>query len=681
MRKSLLTCMFILIVVMFSVTPLISQMAVYDTVSVHDLQYLENPVFDAAHPELQESVWFGDTVTVKAYVRHSPREFWIGARWACYVTEDLDEPQDPWSGFFVIQSDSTEINTLFSFIQEGDEVYFTGKLSTYTGLTQLEVYEGGAVYAPDPVIPITIVSSGNTLPIPKVVTLADLATHVAGEQWESQYVRVENCIITNNDYSSGMAVITDGTATGYIDDYFMYFRKFYDNRIIHWPANGTSINIQGYTRDIGYDYFSINPRDTTDIEVLSNPPLISEISRDIGFPKSTDAVNVTATIIDNVTVAGAILHYSVDWGTFVELAMIASRTVYGAQIPAQPNNSYVRYFISAVDNVGDFSQMPGDTSGRVYYYVVKDDGPSIKDIQYTWGYTYEGSGFRDFVTTLEGVVMTDTMDWTNNYYIQEKDSMWSGIWVYDNVNRPNKGDWIRIAGTVEENYGVTRFSSITDYQVITPDYGVFDPVTVSTEEVSTSGENGEAYESVLIQVLNVTVTNPFPDGSGNFGEFLIDDGTGGVRVDDAFSSFDGNLDTTYKLNHTIEKLIGMGYYSYSDYKILPRGYDDIIGHVTGLKTGDPVIQKYRLDQNYPNPFNNATAIRFAVATAEPVTLIIYNILGQPARTLFNSAVTPGTYDIFWNGKDNSGNTVSTGIYFYQLQGKEFSQTRKMLFIK
>ncbi|MCG2715628.1 MAG: T9SS type A sorting domain-containing protein, partial [Candidatus Marinimicrobia bacterium] len=479
----------------------------------------------------------------------------------------------------------------------------------------------------------------------------------------------------------GQAVIYDGTATGYVDDYFMYFRAQNDNNLQPWPANGTTINIQGYVRDIGQDYFSINPRDTNDFEILSNPPVISDITRDIGIPISTEEVKISANITDNGVVDSAVLHYSIDWGAFNEVKMNVARTIYSANIPAQANNSFVRYFISAVDDAGDMSQMPGDTTDRIYYYIVRDGDISIKDVQYTWGYNYDGSGMRGFEVTLEGVVITDTLDWTNNFYIQEKDSMWSGIWVYDDSLRPNKGDWVRITGTVEENYGVTRINDLTDFQVITEGYGVPEPVTVSTFEISTTGDNGEAYESILIQVLNVTVSKPFPDGSGNFCEFEINDGSGGVRVDDAMSSFNGNLDSTYKADHTIEKLIGLGYYSYGDYKMLPRGYDDIIGHVTAVEDEPHIVNKYRLNQNFPNPFNNETTIRFAVASSDPVTLTIYNILGQPIRNLYRGAIIPGSYDISWNGRDNGGKTVSTGIYFYKLEGQDFSSTKKMLFIK
>jgi len=667
--KKQLTKMILMIVIIVLSSNMMAQVAVYDTVSIHDIQFVPNP--DSS----QFSFYLGDTITVKGFIRHGPRELWIGARWACHVTEDLNDPPDAWSGFFVLQNDSTEINTLFSYVQEGDEVYFTGVLDTYTGLTQLAILT-------DPVVPVTFVSSGNQLPGPVTVTLADIVTHADGEQWEAQYIRIENCTVTNNDYSGGQAVITDGTATGYVDDYFMYFRAQNDNNLLPWPANGTTINIQGYVRDIGQDYFTINPRDTNDFEILSNPPVISDITRDIGVPGSIEEVIISANITDNGVVDSAVLHYSIDWGAFNEIKMNVARTIYSANIPAQANNSFIRYFISAVDDAGDVSQMPGDTTERIYYYIVKDGDISIKDVQYTWGYNYDGSGMRGFEVTLEGVVITDTLDWTNNFYIQEKDSMWSGIWVYDDSVRPNKGDWVRITGTVEENYGVTRINDLTDFQVITEGYGVPEPVTVSTFEISTAVDNnGEAYESVLIQVLNVTVSNPFPDGSINYGEFEINDGSGGVRVDDAMSSFDGNLDSTYKADHTIEKLIGLGYYSYGDYKMLPRGDDDIIGHVTAVEDEQHIVNKYHLNQNFPNPFNNETTIRFAVASSDPVTLTIYNILGQPIRNLYWGAIIPGNYDISWNGRDNGGKTVSTGIYFYKLEGQDFSSTKKMLFIK
>ncbi|MBL7135431.1 MAG: T9SS type A sorting domain-containing protein [Candidatus Marinimicrobia bacterium] len=665
MRRCFVTVLFFLVsfVLLSSAS---AQTAVYDTISIHDLQYVPNP--DSS----QDSYYHGDTVVVKGLVQHGPRELWIGARWSNYITEPL---ADPWSGILVLQNDTFEVNTLYSFVQEGDEVYFTGVMADYSGITQLAILT-------NPVTPVTIVSYGNTLPEPKLLTLADLATHNAGEQWESQYVRVENVTITNNSYVSNQAVITDGTSTGYIDDYFMYFRGQFDQGSNPWAANGTRLNIQGFVRDVGMAFFTINPRDDSDIEILTNPPEISTVRRDIGTPTSSDVVTVSAVIIDNLEVDSAQVHYSVDCGDFVSVTMTAIEDTFSAQIPIQANNSFMRYFISAVDNEGDFSQVPGDTTERVYHYVIRDEGLDIKDVQFTWGYSYDGSGYVYFPVALEGVVTTDSTDWVNNYYIQEKDSAWYGIWIYDATNKPKKGDWVRVTGTVEENYGVTRLSDITSFEVVTADYGVFDPILVTTGEITTGGVNAEAYESILIQVENLTITDPFPDSPGNYGEFEVDDGSGPLRVDDAMSAFGGNLDSTFALNETIEKIIAIHYYSYGDYKLLPRDTLDIVGHITHLDESQPdIIDRYNLGQNFPNPFNMKTSIRFSVPEFSPVSITIYNILGKKVRTLYDGRVAPGVYEVQWNGLDYSGLPVSSGLYFYRLQGNNFTDSKKMLFLK
>ena len=640
--------------------------AQYDTVSIHDIQFVTNP--DSS----QETIYQGDTIVVKGFVRHGPRELYLGARWGGYVTENSN---DPWSGFFVIQDDSMKVNTLLGYVMEGDEVYFTGKLTTYDGITQLNILT-------NPEVPVTIVTTGNIFPEPKKVTLADIATHAAGEQWESMYVEVENVTVTNNSYTSNEAVITDGTATGYIDDYFMYFRGQFDNGLNPWPPNGTKLTIRGYLRDIDQAYFSINPRYDSDFTLLTNPPVISKVLRTVGAPTSANSIDITADIKDNVQVDSAFLHYSIDRAQFQKVSMVFSRTgLWVATIPKATDGAYVRYFLTAVDNVGDFAQMPGDTTTEVYYYVVKDGALSIKDVQYNWGYINDASGYKGYVVTLEGVVMVDTSDYVNNYYIQDNDSMWCGIWIYDKVNRPLKGDKVRVTGTVQENYGVTRLYNLTAYQMVTPSYGVYQPVPVKTGEITTGGANAEAYESVLVSLQNLTVSNPFPDGAGKYGEFSVNDGSGELRVDDAMA-FDGNLDTLYLLNDHIDKLVGIHYYSFGNYKLLPRNNDDVYGHTSKLDDKKKsVAGQFRLEQNYPNPFNNETVIRFNIPTTSPVTLTVYNILGQKIRTLQNGKLSSGTHELRWDGKDQYGRTVGAGFYIYQIQSNKQIQTKKMLFLK
>lgn len=88
-----------------------------------------------------------------------------------------------------------------------------------------------------------------------------------------------------------------------------------------------------------------------------------------------------------------------------------------------------------------------------------------------------------------------------------------------------------------------------------------------------------------------------------------------------------------------------------------------------------------LESNYPNPFNPSTTIRFGLNQDNYVSLKIYNALGQEVATLVNEFRNAGYHDVVWNGTDNSGNQVTSGIYFYRLNTGNFVEVKKMLLTK
>jgi len=91
---------------------------------------------------------------------------------------------------------------------------------------------------------------------------------------------------------------------------------------------------------------------------------------------------------------------------------------------------------------------------------------------------------------------------------------------------------------------------------------------------------------------------------------------------------------------------------------------------------------YELSQNFPNPFNPATAMRLGLPAAGNVTLKIYDTLGREIRTLLrNAAKSPGFHIAVWDGKDESGVAVASGVYFYRLTVDGFSQIRKMILVQ
>lgn len=100
------------------------------------------------------------------------------------------------------------------------------------------------------------------------------------------------------------------------------------------------------------------------------------------------------------------------------------------------------------------------------------------------------------------------------------------------------------------------------------------------------------------------------------------------------------------------------------------------------KNNADVPTEYALDQNYPNPFNPSTTITFKLLDSGKITLNIFNILGHKVRTLVDEKKVSGQYTVIWNGKDDHGQKLSSGVYFYRLATEnKLLATRKMLMLK
>jgi hypothetical protein len=91
--------------------------------------------------------------------------------------------------------------------------------------------------------------------------------------------------------------------------------------------------------------------------------------------------------------------------------------------------------------------------------------------------------------------------------------------------------------------------------------------------------------------------------------------------------------------------------------------------------------RFELSQNYPNPFNPVTTIEYSVPSRTDVTIKIFNVLGQKVRTLVDETKSAGSYRTEWNGVDDCGKSVSTGVYLYRFQADDVVQTKKMLLVK
>ena len=90
---------------------------------------------------------------------------------------------------------------------------------------------------------------------------------------------------------------------------------------------------------------------------------------------------------------------------------------------------------------------------------------------------------------------------------------------------------------------------------------------------------------------------------------------------------------------------------------------------------------YALEQNFPNPFNPNTTIKYAIPNAAHVELTIINLSGQVVRTLVNDDLRANFYSVVWDGRNNRGEEVASGMYFYRIQADKFSAIKKLMLIK
>jgi hypothetical protein len=103
--------------------------------------------------------------------------------------------------------------------------------------------------------------------------------------------------------------------------------------------------------------------------------------------------------------------------------------------------------------------------------------------------------------------------------------------------------------------------------------------------------------------------------------------------------------------------------------------------VLGALSVESTPTEFALLQNYPNPFNPETTIKYNLAEGADVRLRIYNIVGQVVRTLVAERQSAGRYNMRWDGTDDRGLAVSSGIYFYQISAGKFQDVKRLMLLK
>ncbi|MCK4716772.1 MAG: T9SS type A sorting domain-containing protein, partial [Candidatus Marinimicrobia bacterium] len=286
-----------------------------------------------------------------------------------------------------------------------------------------------------------------------------------------------------------------------------------------------------------------------------------------------------------------------------------------------------------------------------------------------------------------GVVNSINFDATRtSYYIQDATA---GINVFgygvQGVNL-NYGDTVHVTGEVDQYKGLTQISisAPEDVELLGAGTSSPEPVLVTLSDMM-DPVVAEAHEGLLVKISNVYIVKDAWQSSYGDVAGAITDGTDtltiriyaetGIAYEDSSLVFD-------KLFH-FTGIVSQ--YTYSDppndgYQTFPRDISDfeIISSIDEI-TAIPEV--FALQQSYPNPFNPTASIKYDLPREAMVRIIIYDIIGREVRTLVNEKQDAGYKSIIWDGRDNEGCMVTSGMYIYQMITDEFQKTRKMTLLK
>ncbi len=292
----------------------------------------------------------------------------------------------------------------------------------------------------------------------------------------------------------------------------------------------------------------------------------------------------------------------------------------------------------AVFHIDDFDLTPAS------------QGPETLTIYEIQGQTSESPYVGDMVVTY-GIV---TGVFGNNFFVEENPGgAWHGIYVYRGSETDpvvQRGDSLRITGTVSEYYGMTELTNPT-VEVLASGVGVPGPTVLPTGDVSQ-----EDFEGVLIRVENAVCTNP----DLGYGEWEVDDGSGPVRVDDMGYPFTPDSGAVYMVT-------GPVMYSYGNFKIEPRDEEDVYEYPTGIE------EKGKLNDMSVEVYQIGKRVRFIFSRAvEKGCLSVYDASGRSVAGPIQFSSATKKIEL----------SVSTpGVYFYRLELSTSSLKGKFIFVR
>lgn len=342
------------------------------------------------------------------------------------------------------------------------------------------------------------------------------------------------------------------------------------------------------------------------------------------------SIPVSVSISSDVTVTDAYLYYRIgDSGDFTPITMNTSdNVVFYADIPGQSGGE-LQYYFEATDENGSHAFDP--LGGSMHPYSFDLDGSYVEDSFEDGIQLWRSGGTNDrwgLTTQYAGIGNLCITDSPTTYYDDNTDSWLESTFGLDLTD---------ISGADITFYYRGVLQSDLDYLYL---------------EASTDG--GATWD-------------PFPEAiTGS--EFSF------VEYTASLADYAGDPDVRLRF-HLVTNSSGQREGIYLDDISItwsPTGIDD---------EAEPMPNVFSLSQNYPNPFNPSTSILFSLEQKAYAGIVVYDLMGRKVKTLVSSLLDAGDHEIVWNGTNDSGADVASGIYLYKLESNGLTQVRRMTLLR
>lgn len=269
------------------------------------------------------------------------------------------------------------------------------------------------------------------------------------------------------------------------------------------------------------------------------------------------------------------------------------------------------------------------------------------------------------------VILTFKQNFRNQKYVQDNEA---GVLIDDTAGmittNYNLLDGITgLTGTIAFYNNMLQLTPVADPGPATSTNNTIVPPTVTIAQINA---NVASYQARLVRIANAHFVESGTFETGH--NYTLEDDTGTIVFRTTFYDADYIGEPIPVGNFNVRVLV-------NQFNQTPQVTARALSDWSGVPNEDNVATPTLLLGNYPNPFNPSTTISFTTAKAAPVQITIYNLKGQAVRTWNLETEVGGNHSVQWDGFDDNGLSLSSGVYFYRMFSGAYSSTRKMVLMK